>query len=140
MLGLAVSNRHFEFEYFLNLRYDVVHYSISKENEPNREFILDHNINFAFKGRVAYGIGFSIINSGKGFWYYNNATNPIPIYHNIEFKTVNAFLTVPAFKILKLEIKALYMPNGYPYNRNGKYIMYSMRLYYKFNFLRKRKE
>lgn len=131
--GLAIALNHFEVEYFLNLRYDVVHYSASKENSVERDFLLDHNINFAYRRKASYGIGFSIINSGKGFWY----DDPTPRYQDIEFKTVNFFVTIPVWKILNLEIKALYMPNGYPYNRNEDYIMYSLRLYYRFNFLNK---
>jgi len=131
--GLAICSNHFEFEYFSNLRYDVVYFISGSDNKYERDFLLDHNFNFSYKKRISYGIGFSIINSGKGFWY----DNPTPMYQDIEFKTVNFFVVIPIWKILNLEVKALYMPNGYPYNRNEDYIMYSLRMYYRFNFLNK---
>jgi hypothetical protein len=136
--GFAIDFYSLEVEYFSNLRYDVVHYIRGSENEYARAFLLDHNFNLSFRKKLSYGVGISIVNSGKGYWYIDNTINPIPKYHDIEFSTINFFLSIPVWKILKLEVKALYMPNGYGYNRSEEYIMYSLRLYHKFNFLNKK--
>jgi hypothetical protein len=45
-------------------------------------------------------------------------------------------VTVPIKKIFNLEIKAMYIPKDFPENPNGKYIMYSLRAYYKFDFFK----
>ena len=131
--GIQIRSGFIGFEYYSNLRYDVVHGVIGVENQRVKEFIIDHNFNLIFERKIDFGLGISIVNSGKGFEFIN----PVPRYHNIEFKTYNAFVTVPIKKILYLEIKALYIPKDFPENPKGNYIMYSLRVYYKFDFLNK---
>lgn len=134
--GIQIEYKIVGFEYYANLRYDVVYFKFGSNEEYEKDFLLDHNFNIYINKKIQYGIGLSIINSGKGYEF----VNPIPRYHNIEFKTYNAFVTVPIKKILNLEIKALYIPKDFPENPNEKYIMYSLRVYYKFNFLNKAKK
>jgi len=141
------------FEYYPSLRYDYTHhyYDLSKNRLINvingdsifgndypidvKEFILDHNFNLIFRRKIDFGFGLTIVNAGKGYEF----VNPIPRYHNIEFKTYNAFITVPIKKLINLEIKALYIPKDFPENPDEQYIMYSLRAYYKFDFLNKKK-
>lgn len=134
--GLQLNSKFIGFEYYSNLRYDVVHGVIGVENKRVKEFIVDHNFNLIFKRKIDFGFGLTIINAGKGYEF----VNPIPRYHNIEFKTYNIFVVVPIKKVINLEIKALYIPNNFPENPDEQYIMYSLRAYYKFDFLNKKKE
>ena len=128
--GLQLQSGYLGFEYYSNLRYDVVHGTIGVENKYVKYFIIDHNINFFVKRKLSYGVGISIVNDNKVYSF----VNPVLRYHNIEFKTYNVFVTLPIKKIINLEIKALYVPKGFPVNPKEKYIMYSLRAYYKFNF------
>jgi hypothetical protein len=132
--GLQIEVFNIGFEYYPNLRYDVVHGVIGVENERIREFIIDHNFNLILKRKIDFGIGLTIVNAGKGYEF----VNPIPRYHNIEFKTYNTFVTIPVKKVINLEIKALYIPKDFPVNPNEQYIMYGLRVYYKFDFLNKK--
>lgn len=139
--GLMMEAGHFQLEYFAGLRHDVLYEIQGVDNAYFRDFILDHHINISLSIRkFSYGVGTSIINVGKSFTYNTNIYNPKYIHESLEFKTVNFFVTLPVWKILNLETKAIYMPNGYPYNRHKKYIMYSIRLFYKFRFLSKKRE
>lgn len=130
-IGLQARMKYVGFEYYPGLRYDAVHGTIGVENKYVKEFLIDHNFNFFVGRKITYGIGISIVNDNKVYSF----VNPILRYHNIEFKTYNFFVTVPIKKVINLEIKALYVPTGFPYNPKEKYIMYSLRVYYKFNFL-----
>lgn len=131
--GLQIIGKLIGFEYYPNLRYDVVYSKLETENEYVKEFIVDHNFNLIFKRKINIGLGLSVVNSGKGYSFIN----PVPRYHHIEFKTYNVFIDIPIKKVVNLEIKALYIPKGFPENPNEKYIMYSLRGYYKFNFFNK---
>jgi len=144
-------------EYYPNLRYDVIYHRWDKkydeligitndgdslftnDNPINiKEFIIDHNFNIMRKkGRLAYGLGMTIVNTGKSFKYPNSyrAPNPIYRYQSLEFKAYNAFVTFPLKNIFNLELKAMYIPKDFPYNQFEKYIMYSMRVYYRFKSL-----
>lgn len=132
--GMQVRSGSIGLEYYSNLRYDVVHFKLSSIDEDVKDFIIDHNFNFIVKRKVDFGVGMSIVNAGEGYGF----VNPIPRYHNIEFKTYNVFVTVPIKKTVNLEIKALYVPIDFPYNPNEQYIMYSLRVYYTFDFLMKK--
>ncbi|HBH25029.1 MAG TPA: hypothetical protein DDY13_16615 [Cytophagales bacterium] len=134
--GLQIRTRNIGFEYYSNLRYDVIYSRLESENVYVKEFIVDHNFNLVFKRKIDFGVGLTFVNAGKGYEF----VNPVPRYHNIEFKTYNAFVTIPIKKVINLEIKALYIPEDFPENPNEQYIMYSLRAYYKFDFLNKRKE
>lgn len=139
--GILFKINHLQIEYFAGLRYDVLYIVSGKENTYQREFILDHHFNFSLKVRkLSYGVGSSIVNAGKSFTYNTNIFTPNYIHESLEFRTINGFVTFPVWKTLNLEIKAIYMPNGYPYNRQQDFIMYSTRLFYKFKFLNKNKE
>ena len=134
--GLQIRSGIIGFEYYPNLRYDVVYSRIESENDYIKEFIVDHNFNLILKRKVDFGFGMTIVNAGKGYEF----VNPIPRYHNIEYKTYNVFVTVPIKKVINLEIKALYIPKDFPFNPNEQYVMYSLRAYYKFDFLNRKKE
>ena len=131
--GIQIRSGFIGIEYYSNLRYDVVSGVIGVENERIKDFLIDHNFNLIFARKIDFGLGLSIVNSGKGFEF----VNPIPRYHNIEFKSYNAFVTIPVKKIFNLEIKALYIPKDFPENPEQKCIMFSLRIYYKFDFLNK---
>ena len=131
--GIQIRSGFIGIEYYSNLRYDVVSWVIGVENERIKDFLIDHNFNLIFARKIDFGLGLSIVNSGKGFEF----VNPIPRYHNIEFKSYNAFVTIPVKKIFNLEIKALYIPKDFPENPEQKCIMFSLRIYYKFDFLNK---
>ncbi len=159
-IGLQYRLSHrLKLEYHPNLRYD--HLRIDTEyietryvpkainstdstfvdfytSEEVKAFIVDHNFNFIFKGKkLDYGIGMTIVASGK-LIEYNTSPTTTELF-NIEFSTYNAFIVVPIKKVINLEIKALYIPSGFPYNRKEKYMMYSLRAFYKFNLKRKKK-
>ena len=135
--GIQLEFRKVGFEYYTNLRYDVVHSKTGALNDYVKDFLLDHNINLFYHHKIQYGLGMSIVNSGKGFEFVYRR---VPKYHNIEFKTYNIFVTIPVKKIVFLEIKALYVPKDFPENQEAEYLMFSLRAYYKFDFLNKRKE
>lgn len=111
---------------------------LSINREPGLEdtyvkgFIVDHNFNLTLRRKINYGVGISVVNFRTGFSF----ENPIGVqrYQSIEFNTYNAFVTFPYKKILFIELKALYVPNGFPENPYEQYIMYSLRVYYKLNF------
>jgi hypothetical protein len=134
--GILIKAKTIGVEYYSNLRYDVISGTIGQENKFIKEFIIDHNFNLIISRKIDFGLGLTIVNAGEGYAF----VNPIPRYHNIEFKTYNLFVTVPVKKLIQLEIKALYIPKDFPENREEKYLMYSLRVYYKFNFLNKQKE
>jgi len=157
-LGLQYQlSRSVFIEYVPNLRYDVIHFRndikddvlVLVENEVDsffvndnpiyiKDFIIDHNFNvMRIKGKMAYGFGFTIVNSGESYQYPANHRIPKVNIRTqvIEFKTYNAFVTFPLKKILNLELKAMYIPKDFPYNKFEKYIMYSMRVYYRFKSL-----
>ena len=135
-LGLQLQINNVGFEYVPNFRYDVVHYVFGSNNQYAKDFLIDHNLNFFVKRKLSYGVGISIVNDNKVYSF----VNPVLRYHSIEFKTYNVFVTVPIKKVLSLEIKALYVPKGFPENPTEKYIMYSLRVYYKFKFLNKSRD
>lgn len=139
-------------EYYPNLRYDVTHSVWSKKhdvfqfvsdegdslfinNNPSysKSFLIDHNFNIIRrKGKLALGMGMTIVNAGKTINY--------PIAHrypanrriqNIEFRTLNGFVVIPVKKIYNLELKAMYIPRDFPKNIYEQYMMYSIRVYYK---------
>ena len=141
-------------DYYPSLRYDYITHSFdpSKDRLLNvingdsvfgndspiyvKEFIVDHNFNILIKkGNIEYGVGVTVVNYNKGFHY----ENPNPLYHNIEFLTYNVFINIPINKALMLEMKALYVPKDFPENPYEQYMMYSLRAYYKFDFLNKKK-
>lgn len=130
--GLQFKTKFVGIEYFSNLRYDVVHYIFGSNNQYKKEFIIDHNFNLILKKKFDFGFGLTIVNAGKGYEF----VNPIPRYHHIEFKTYNVFVTLPIKEVVNLEIKALYVPKNFPENPNEKYIMYSLRAFYKFKLKR----
>jgi hypothetical protein len=134
--GIQIITSIIGFEYYPGFRYDVVYSSLEVENVYFKEFIVDHNFNLILKRKLGFGIGMTIVNAGKGFEF----VNPIPRYHNIEFKAYNAFVTIPVKKIINLQIEVQYIPKDFPRNPYEKYIMYSLRAYYKFDFLNKKKE
>lgn len=134
--GIQLTSNIIGFEYYPNLRYDVVHYIFGSNDEYKKNFLIDHNLNLILKRKVEFGFGMTIVNAGKVYEF----VNPIPRYHNIEFKTYNVFVTVPIKKVINLEIKALYIPKDFPENPNEQYVMYSLRAYYKFDFLNRKKE
>jgi len=144
-------------EYYPNLRYDVTHSTYDSKYDRlvlvtsagdssfvnghpiyEKSFLIDHNFNIIRKiGRKSFGFGMTIVNTGKTINYPLNHRSPNPIikHQNIEFKTYNAFVTIPLKKIFSLEFKALYIPRDFPWNVSEKYIMYSMRVYYRFKSL-----
>jgi len=146
---------HLTLEYYPNLRYDVLYVEFDPAGKEFirlingdslffndkviyiKDFIIDHNWNLSYKKKLTYGVGISIVNANKVYTFYNPPT--LKRYHNIEFKTYNAFIVIPIKKILNLEIKAMYIPRDFPENPNEEYMMYSLRLYYKFDFLKKKK-
>ncbi len=134
--GVQIRTKIIGFEYYPNLRYDVIHYNLGSEEEYTKGFLIDHNFNLIFRRKIDFGIGMTIVNSGKTYEF----VNPIPRYHDIEFKTYNFFVTIPIKKIINLEVKALYVPKDFPENPDEQYIMYSLRAFYKFDFLNRKKE
>jgi len=127
--GLLFNGAYLNVEYFPSLRYDVVRNVIGIENAKKREFIIDHNFNFGIKWkRLVYGVGMTIVNAGKGYYF----VNPMPIlrYHDIEFNTYNVYVVIPV-KPVWIEVKMLYIPRGFPQDIDGKYNMYSLRIFYK---------
>ena len=60
--------------------------------------------------------------------------NPGPRTHYIEFKTYNFFVVFQIKKVIDLEVKSLYVPEGFPENPYDEYMMYSLRAYYKFKW------
>ena len=135
--GLQLQFKLVGVEYYPSLRYDVIHSDVHIENKYTKGFLIDHNINLFVKRKILYGVGFSIVNDNEVYSF----VNPTLRYHNLEFKTYNFFVTVPIIKkIMQLEIKALYVPKDFPENPDEDYIMYSLRAYYKFDFLNKPKK
>ena len=112
---------------------DTVIYQPIYEQIPNKESILDHNFNLVFRKKLNWGLGLSIINTGKSFQYENPIGSP-PKTENIQFVTYNAFAVIPVKKILFLELKALYTNNLPTSDPNDNHIMYSARLFYKVRF------
>jgi len=135
-LQYQLANSSITLEYYPNLRYDVTHVRLdAKHNHPIvKRFLIDHNINLMrqFWGKVI-GIGLTVVNSGASYDY--QARSSIIKTHDIEFKTYNAFVAFPLKKIFNLELKALYIPRGFPVGVTRKYMMFSIRVYYKFDFL-----
>ncbi|HNR72878.1 MAG TPA: hypothetical protein PKM03_01585 [Cyclobacteriaceae bacterium] len=78
----------------------------------------------------------SIINHNEGFEF----ENPVGVhrYKNIEFSTINCLMVIPMKKQVFLELKALYIPKGFPLDEEKKYITYSMRVYYQLPIQRKK--
>lgn len=130
-IQMELSSLPIGIEYYPNLRYDVVSFNFFPVDTYNKQFLIDHNFNLYVKRKVTGGVGFSIVNSGAGFDY----VNPTPEYFEIEFRTYNVFIVLPIKKIVNLEVKALYIPVDFPANPHGEHIMFSLRLYYKFQFL-----
>jgi|LNFM01.2.fsa_nt_gb hypothetical protein len=130
--GVSIQSQNFEFEYYPNWRYDVINSVLGLDDTYVKGFIVDHNFNFTLRRKINYGVGISVVNFRTGFSF----ENPIGVqrYQSIEFNTYNAFVTFPYKKILFIELKALYVPNGFPENPYEQYIMYSLRVYYKLNF------
>ena len=112
---------------------DTVTFRPIYEQIPNKEFILDHNFNLIFRTKLNWGLGLSIVNTGKSFQYENPIGSP-PKTENIQFVTYNAFVVIPVKKILFLELKALYTNNLPTSHPNDNHIMFSTRLFYKIRF------
>lgn len=136
--GMQVNLFPFGFEYNARLRHDYIHGNhdiLNRKVLPDTKgFLLDHNFNLYIKRNITCGAGFSIVNSGTGYWF----ENPVGTrrFHRIEFSTYNVFVGFPVKKIIDLEIKAQYVPNDFPSNRKEEYIMYSLRAYYTFDLFK----
>jgi hypothetical protein len=148
----------FVLEYSPGLRYDETHTYFDRSElvfrgfndngdslfigKPKiaKQFLVDHNFNLSYKWKsFSYGIGVTIVNAGASY-YYNDARPPHEIRrHDIEFVTYNALVTIFIKKIFNLEMKTLYIPAGFPSNPEDEVLMLSFRVYYKFDFLYKRR-
>lgn len=135
-LGVKYETSKYSLEYCPNFRYDVTHSNLKIENDYFKSFIIDHNINFLIRRKISYGLGMSIINHNEGFEF----ENPVGVhrYKNIEFSTINCLMVIPMKKRVFLELKALYIPRGFPLDEEKKYITYSMRGYYQLPIQRKK--
>jgi len=133
--GLLVSNGRIGIEYYLNLRYDVTHteraFPFPCPSRRVKEFIVDQNVNLVFNRnrKVDWGLGLSVVNTGKGFAF----ENPIGVqrYHNIQFTSYNAFAVFPLRDQLFLELRALLVPHGFPDSPGAVVITYSARAFYR---------
>ncbi|MEO1049861.1 MAG: hypothetical protein AAFX87_04530, partial [Bacteroidota bacterium] len=77
-------NKKLEFEYYPGWRYDVIQAIPGTLNERKKGFIVDHNVNLLLKKKLGIGIGFSVVNAGKG--YYNDRNlNRNGEYQSIQF-------------------------------------------------------
>ncbi|MGK7390556.1 MAG: hypothetical protein ACNS60_09395 [Candidatus Cyclobacteriaceae bacterium M2_1C_046] len=147
-IGGQFSSESFGFEYYSNFRYDYIsHYFDPQYNEfvaiingdslffndnpiHIKELIIDQNFNFYHKkNNKTFGVGLTLVNPGKGF----HLENPKGTYRyiNIQFWTYNAFITFP-IKPIDVEFKVLYIPEDMPTNRTDDFLMYSLRIFYKF--------
>jgi hypothetical protein len=129
--GLQLIKKSIGIEYSPNLRYDIVSSVLWQDNVYNKEFIVDHNFNLLLCRKKIYSLGYSIINAGKGFEF----VNPNLRYHNIEFRSFNLAVTFPIKEIFNLEIKTMYSSRGFPDNPEKEVLMFTLRAYYRFNFL-----
>ena len=122
--GLLFNDAYLNIEYFPSLRYDVVRNVLGVENAKKREFIIDHNFNFGIKWKkLVYGLGMTIINAGKGYYF----VNPMPIirYNDIEFKK-NSIVPGGLFEISKSDEKKLDIYEDFP-------ILYKKIYFYYYN-------
>ncbi|MGK7389708.1 MAG: hypothetical protein ACNS60_05130 [Candidatus Cyclobacteriaceae bacterium M2_1C_046] len=110
----------FSIRYYPNVRYDHPHY-----NEI-QEFILDHNFDLMLNRKIKYGIGYSLLNYGKGISYMLNDEYH---YHSLQFQSLNVFAIIP-YKKLDLEIKAHYLPHEKSINPDKDYLLIGLRLFY----------
>jgi hypothetical protein len=135
-LGVKYETSKYSLEYYPNFRYDVTHRNLKIENDHFKSFIIDHNINFLIRRKISYGLGMSIINYNKGFEF----ENPVGVhrYKNIEFSTINCLMVIPMKKRVFLELKALFIPKGFPLDEEEKYVTYSMRAYYQLPIQKKK--
>lgn len=113
-------NNIFSFAYHPNLRYDHPHH-----NEI-QEFIIDHNFHLIINGKLKYGIGYSVLNYGKGLSYKLNDNYH---YQDLVFSSFNVFTVIPMNK-LNLEIKAYYLPHEASFNPDEDYLLIGLRLFY----------
>ncbi len=139
-----LSNR-IAIEYYANLGYDNVAsypdansrvFIISPDGDTLggynnridiREFLIDHNIQLVRRGKINYGVGFSLINAGKGL---ENEVNGRPVFQNIQFTSYNAFMQIPLWKGLHTELKIQYLTTGLPTPPND--MLIAMRVFYRF--------
>jgi len=158
-LGLRYKfNDKISLEYYPSLRYDYMYHKlhfISKKlievynnvdslfdvtyrRENINGIIIDHDISLLFsKRKFDFGIGITLVNAGKGFEYEYNSVNR---YLTTEFLTYNAIIQVPIKKVINLELKINYVPNGFPEGSTAKHFMHTLRAYYKFNFPKKKRD
>ncbi|MEO1052365.1 MAG: hypothetical protein AAFX87_17155 [Bacteroidota bacterium] len=133
--GLLIRyNEKFEFEYYPGWRYDVVQREPGVLNSRIRQFIVDHNWNIQYKKKLGVGIGFSIINTGKGYF------NDLELHGNQEFRSIqfesfNFFVDIPIKKVIDFEVKVQYVRRDFPANRTLDVTMLNLRVYYRFRFL-----
>lgn len=138
--GLRVNYKKIGFEYYPNLRYDVVNQDLTDPQITDnfiKEFIVDHNFNFFVRRKVDYGAGFSIVNTGKTISYVINNNQ---FSHNIQFHTINAFVAVPIKKVLDLEIKVHFIPNGFHGHHSARTLLYTLRAYREFDSIFRKKK
>ncbi|MEO1054594.1 MAG: hypothetical protein AAFX87_28440 [Bacteroidota bacterium] len=135
---VARYNQKLEFEYYSFLRHDYISYASVNPITFNKEFIADHEVSIKLRRKVAFGLGFSVINTGKG---YRNLemVNGNTDYNSIQFSSYNFLIDIPVKRIIDLEIKVQYVPQEFPTNRSAAVTMLSLRAYYRFNFLNRNK-
>jgi len=140
-------------EYYPNLRFDVTHSVWNKKDDvfqfvndegdslfinsnPSypKTFLIDHNFNIIRKKeKLALGLGMTIVNAGKTLNYPVNHRIPSNRrIQDIEFSTLNGFVVFPVKKIYNVELKALFIPNNFPRNIYEQYMLYTIRVFYKF--------
>ncbi|MEQ9232064.1 MAG: hypothetical protein RIF46_15375 [Cyclobacteriaceae bacterium] len=113
-----------QLEYNPRFRYDYA------GSSANYEFILDHNINLTRNaGQFAYGIGYSLINSGKDFTDEDGNKNDLGL------SSYNAVGRMVIFKEMEMEVKAMYIPNGFygffpELEKDEPHMAYSLRFIY----------
>ncbi len=132
--SVGLNYQRLTLSYDVNLRYDYLHSlydSTTFEGVRDiKNFISDHNLNILWKTKkLSYGIGWGVVNFRKDFEYLNGGKL---YFQNLQFNTYNFLCNLPLKNQFHLQMSAYYIPRGFPYNPYQKFIMYSLKLYYKF--------
>uniref|UniRef100_UPI004049DF97 hypothetical protein n=1 Tax=Fulvivirga sp. TaxID=1931237 RepID=UPI004049DF97 len=139
-LGIRAKYKKVGFEYYPSFRYDVISNNWETPNiydDYIKEFIVDHNFSFFVKRKLTYGLGATIVNTGKNI---DGIVNGVPKTLNIQFFTINGSVAVPVKSIMDLEFRVHYLPVGYSSYDSANTLLYTVRAYREFDSIFRKKK
>lgn len=128
----------FNMGYDANFRYDFIHYTdaLKGDNAENYEFISDHSLiltrSFRQKKKIGgyYGIGFTILNFNKGYYFQIDHPTIPSSYHKLQAYTINLVAALQINQTWTIEPRIMIGRKDNPFGLPQNPVFGMMRIYY----------